>query len=183
MQLNRQRIANLRLTAGDAAVHADMLEWHPTDTPEGAALPILSSMFGVIQYSMMLRNLPESHREVVRNWLGFSQKHRATLMKGRFRAYHPEAQYPILEAESDAERIIGVYTSGIVVPCGKLDRSLYVLNGTLSSDVVVDSGSIATAKVFDALGRSVRTQTINRGVQCINIPQGGFLSVSKCDVE
>ncbi len=178
MQLNRQRIANLRLTSGGAAVHADMLEWHPTDTPEGAALPILSSMFGVIQYSMMLRDLPESHREVINHWLAFSQKHRGTLQKGRFRAYHPEAQYPLLEAEGANERIVGVYTSGTVVPCGKLDRPVYVLNGVSGDSAVLDfADGTATAEVFDAAGKAAGTMKLCRGVQRVAVPRSGYLRI------
>jgi alpha-galactosidase len=178
MQLNRQRIANLRLTSGGAAVHADMLEWHPTDTPEGAALPILSSMFGVIQYSMMLRGLPESHREVINHWLAFSQKHRGTLQKGRFRAYHPEAQYPLLEAEGANERIVGVYTSGTVVPCGKLDRPVYVLNGVSGDSAVLDfADGTATAEVFDAAGKAAGTVKLCRGVQRVAVPRSGYLRI------
>jgi alpha-galactosidase len=178
MQLNRQRIANLRLTAGRSAVHGDMLEWHPTDTPEGAALPILSSMFGVIQYSMMLRCLPESHREVIRHWLKFSQEHRDTLMKGRFRAYNPESQYPILEAESEAERIIGVYSSGRVVSCGALDRPVYILNGTLGDSVVLDTKCDATAEAFDTFGKSAGKRILKSGVQRVKIPKGGYLVIN-----
>ena len=178
MQLNRQRIANLRLTSGGAAVHADMLEWHPTDTPEGAALPILSSMFGVIQYSMMLRDLPESHREVIRHWLAFSQRHRDTLLKGRFRAYHPEAQYPLLEAESEAERIIGVYAAGQVVPCGAFDRTVYVLNGVSGDSAVLDfADGTATAEVFDAAGKAAGTVKLCRGVQRVAVPRSGYLRI------
>ena len=179
MQLNRQRIANLRLTCGGAAVHADMLEWHPSDTPQGAALPILSSMFGVIQYSMMLRNLPESHGEVIRHWLAFSQKHRETLLKGRFRAYHPESQYPILEAESSGERIFGVYVSGMIVPGGMIDRSVYVLNGTLTDDIVIDMAKDASARIFDAFGRSSGMRVLKRGIQRVKVPQGGYLLIEK----
>jgi alpha-galactosidase len=178
MQLNRQRIVNLRLTAARSAVHGDMLEWHPTDTPEGAALPILSSMFGVIQYSMMLRHLPESHREVIRHWLKFSQEHRDTLMNGRFRAYNPESQYPILEAESAKERVIGVYTSGTVVPCGKLDRPVYVLNGVSGDSAVLDfADETATAEVFDAAGKAAGTVKLCRGVQRVAVPRGGYLRI------
>ena len=177
MQLNRQRIANLRLTAGRSAVHGDMLEWHPTDTPEGAALPILSSMFGVIQYSMMLRHLPESHREVIRHWLKFSQEHRDTLMNGRFRAYNPESQYPILEAESAKERVIGVYTSGRVVSCGALDRPVYILNGTLGDSVVLDTKCDATAEAFDTFGKSAGKRILKSGVQRVKIPKGGYLVI------
>ena len=178
MQLNRQRIANLRLTAGRSAVHGDMLEWHPTDTPEGAALPILSSMFGVIQYSMMLRHLPESYREVIRHWLKFSQEHRDTLMNGRFRAYNPESQYPILEAESAKERVIGVYTSGRVVSCGALDRPVYILNGTLGDSVVLDTKCDATAEAFDTFGKSAGKRILKSGVQRVKIPKGGYLVIN-----
>ena len=183
MQLNRQRIANLRLTCGGAAVHADMLEWHPSDTPQDAALPILSSMFGVIQYSMMLRSLPEKHREVIRHYLAFSQDHRDTLLKGRFRAYNPESQYPILEAESEKERIIGVYSACAIVPCGKSDKTVYVLNGSLSSDIVVDSGCRTSAETFDVFGRSAGELKLDSGIQRVRIPQGGLLLVPKSGVE
>ena len=179
MQLNRLRIANLRMTVGGAAVHADMLEWHPTDTPERAALPILSSMFGVIQYSMMLRELPESHREVIRHWLAFSQVHRDTLMKGHFRAYHPEAQYPLLEAESASERLVGVYTSGTVVPCGKLDRPVYVLNGTGVDGIILDlPATPKTLTVFDAIGKTRLCEVPpSSGLARIAVPSGGYARV------
>ena len=179
MQLNRQRIANLRMTAGGAAVHADMLEWHPTDTPEAAARTILSAIFGVVQYSMMLRNLPESHRETIRHWLAFSQTHRDTLLKGRFRAYHPEAQYPLLEAESAKERIVGVYTSGVAVPCGALDRTIYVLNGTGGDGVILDLSAVPRRlAVFDALGReSPHAMPSSAGLVRIAVPSGGHAEI------
>ncbi len=179
MQLNRQRIANLRLTCGGTAVHADMLEWHPSDTPENAALPILSAIFGTVQYSMMLRNLPESHREVVRHWLAFSQAHRDTLLKGRFRAYNPEAQCPVLEAESARERIIGVYTTETVVPCGALDRTICVLNGTGEDSVVLNfAGGTAAAEVFDTFGKQTGTLTLYRGIQRAAMPRSGYLRIA-----
>ena len=177
LQLNRLRIANLRLTAGRSAVHADMLEWHPSDTPEGAARPILSAMFGVIQYSMMLRNLPSTHQEVIRHWLDFSQRHRKTLLKGTFRAYHPEAQYPLLKAESAAERIFGVYTAGTVVPCGSLDKPVYVLNGTGTAGIVVDLPSVpGKTSVFDAFGKpAAGTVPVAAGLGRMPVPAGGYV--------
>ena len=183
LQGNRMRIANLRLTAGSSAVHADMLEWHPSDSPEAAARPILSAMFGVIQYSMMLRNLPQSHREVIRHWLAFSQKHRDTLLKGSFRAYNPESQYPLLEAESEAERIFGVYVSGMVVPCGKLDRPVYVLNGTGQNEVILELTSTPSCvAAFDAQGREVVIPSLPvAGISRIAVPAGGYVRLCLTD--
>lgn len=179
MQLNRQRIANLRLTCGGTAVHADMLEWHPSDMPEDAARPILSAIFGTVQYSMMLRELPESHREVIGHWLKFSQNHRDTLLKGRFRAYNPESQYPLLAAESETERIIGVYATGSVVPCGASDRTVYVLNGTSGDSVVLDlAGEEVTAEVFDTFGRRTGMAQLHCGVQRVAVPKSGYLHLA-----
>ena len=179
MQLNRQRIANLRLTSGGTAVHADMLEWHPSAAPEDAALPILSAIFGTVQYSMMLRNLPENHREVIRHWLKFSQDHRDTLLKGRFRAYHPEAQYPVLEAERAFERIIGVYATGTVVPCGTLDRPVYILNGTGKDGVILELPTIPRRlAVFDARGTKLtRPLPSSAGLVRIAVPSGGHAEI------
>ena len=179
MQLNRQRIANLRLTCSGAAVHADMLEWHPSAAPEEAALPIVSAIFGVVQYSMMLRNLPESHRDVIRHWLAFSQEHRDTLLKGAFRAYNPEAHFPILEAESSVERIVGAYAENVAVPCGKLDRTIYVLNGSGGDSIILESVGETEAEIFDAFGKQRGTCRIMHGIQRVEVPKGGHLKIRK----
>ena len=138
MQANRQRIANLRLTSGETAVHADMLEWNTAETPENAARHILSALFGVVQYSLMLEDIPESHYKVIEHWLDFSQKHRKTLLKSDFRPYHPEACYPVIEAESDDELIVAVYNDmslPVIKPTGK---DTYIINASGASSLVLD---------------------------------------------
>ena len=177
LQGNRLRIAALRMTSGQAAVHADMLEWHPSDTLEAAARPILSSIFGVVQYSMMLRNLPPAHQEVIRHWIAFSLRHRDALLKGSFRAYHPEAQYPLLEAGNAAERIFGVYTPGTVVPCGAPDRPIFILNGTGADGLVLELSAVPRkAEAFDARGRAVGLASYpGAGLSRVAVPAGGYL--------
>lgn len=182
MQLNRLRIANLRLTSGGAAVHADPLEWHPSDTPEDAARAILSAMFGVIQYSMLLRDLPESHRRAIRHWLAFSQEHRDTLLKGRFRAHNPELLSPVLVAESETERMVGAYAANIVAPCGALDRTVFVLNGTGVDSFVLDfDGEEASAEVFDTFGKRCGAVRLRRGVQRVSVPKSGYLRIARSE--
>ena len=115
MRRNRFAIANLRLVSGDTAVHSDMLEWNFAETPASAARYVINSMFGVVQYSLMLRSAPREHREMIEKWIRFSQEHRQTLLHGTFTPRHPELQYPVIEAESDEERIIGLYDDGRVL--------------------------------------------------------------------
>lgn len=176
MQANRKRIANLRLTSGKSAVHADMLEWHGETTPEDAARHILSAMFGVIQYSVHLGSLPDDHKRVIRHWLDFSQKHRNTLLKSDFRPYHPEACYPVIEAESPEERIIGVYEDMNYVPVAKSDKPVYLINGTGASSVVADlANAPKSAEAYNVYGEKVPVKLPKAGVNRIDVPVSGYL--------
>ena len=179
MASNRRRICNLRLTSGESAVHADMLVWSADETPEGAALPILSSLFGVIQYSMVLQTIPELHREVIRHWLGFSQRHRKTLMRGDFRPHQPQAGFPIVEAESDEERIIAVYTAGTMVSAGSLDKDVYVINATGDGSLVVELPTAAAVEYFDTFGRKVSSAKVGAGLQRLNVPASGYAVIKR----
>ncbi len=175
---NRCRIANLRLTSGTTAVHADMLEWNAADTVENAARFVLSSMFGVIQYSMMLRDLPEDHRKMVAHWLDFTKAHRDTLLKGAFRPRHFEAFYPVIEAESSAERIVAVYNGVTVADCGAADKSVYVINGSgegrLTLRLAAKPKSVAA---FDTVGNPVQAPELIAGAQDAVVPVSGYLRI------
>lgn len=178
MQSNRLRIANLRLTSGTTAVHADMLEWNLAEKPEVVARHILSAMYGVVQYSAMLREIPESHLLVMKHWIEFSQAHRKTLLHSEFRPYHPEAYYPILEAESADERIITAYQEGVVVKAGVPDRAVYILNATGAEELVVAlEGKPKKAEYYDMYGSRVAGSKVAKGVQCISVPMGGYVKL------
>lgn len=176
MQGNRIRTSNLRLTSGKAAVHADMLEWNVCETPEDAARPILSVLYTTIQYSMMLRDLPESHMKVIDHWLGFSQKHRTTLQHGDFRPYHPEACFPLLEAESAEERIITAYQDGLVISAGTPDRDVYVVNATGDEGLVLDlQKKPRTCRAYNVLGEQVNIPVPKAGLSRVAVPESGYV--------
>lgn len=175
---NRCRIANLRLTSGETAVHADMLEWHADDTAENAARFVLSSLFGVIQYSVMLREIPADHKRMIAHWLGFTRAHRDTLLKGAFRPRHFEAYYPVIEAESAVERIVAVYSDVTVADGGAADRPVYVVNATGAPRVALRlAGGAATGVLFDTFGVRRGTVALKPGVQDVEIPVSGYLLV------
>ena len=172
------RIANLRLTSGTTAVHADMIEWNPNEKPEVAARHILSALYGVVQYSVMLRDIPQLHRDVVKHWLDFSQKHRNTLLHGSFRPYHPEACFPILEAESKMERIISAYQEGVVVKAGAVDRDIYIINATGAEKVVVElEDKPQKVEYYNTYGNLVAGAKLAKGLQSVNIPVSGYVKL------
>ena len=179
MRTNRARIANLRLTSGTTAVHADMLEWNLNEKPEVVARHILSAMYGVVQYSAMLREIPESHLQVMKHWIAFSQEHRKALLHGAFRPYHPEAYFPVLEGESDKERIITVYQAGMAVNAGAADREVYLLNATGVEGLVVElQEKPRKAEFFDMYGNSVAGNKLAKGVQRVAVPTSGYVKLT-----
>ncbi len=175
MQSNRGRIANLRLTSGTTAVHADMLEWNVAENPEVVARHILSAIYGVVQYSAMLREVPESHLRVMKHWIDFSQKHRKALLHGTFRPYHPEANFPVLESESDEERIIAVYQENMTINAGVPDREVYILNATSAGSLVVElQAKPRKTEYYDTYGNKVADAELAKGLQRTAIPVGGY---------
>ena len=174
---NRLRIANLRLTSGGTAVHADMLEWHGSETAESAARFVLSSIFGVVQYSVMLRDVPADHKRMIAHWIKFSTDHRETLLKGAFRPHHFEANYPVIEAESAAERIVAVYNDATVADCGAADKPVYVLNATGRAGVALRLASAAKGVLYDTFGNKTGEVDLKSGVQDVAIPASGYLQV------
>ena len=175
MQRNRRGVVNLRLTSGDTAVHSDMLEWHPTDTPEAAAKNVLSVIFSTVQYSMRLDGLDARHAAMIAHWSRFGVEHLDALQRGRFRAYHPELAYPLIEGESAKERVFGVYAAEIAVSSGKLDRAVYVLNATDATSLMVEIPSSAEVESYDTYGARTGVWAFERGCHRIDVPPSGYL--------
>ena len=179
MQINRCGIVNLRLTSGGTAVHADPLEWHPTDTPEAAAKNVLSAMFGTIQYSMKLAGLDKRHFDMIAHWSRFGAEHVEALQRGRFRAYNPELAYPLIEGESDAERIFGVYAGLVCVSTGALDKPVYILNSTDSDSLAVEIPSPAKVESYDTYGAKAGEREYPAGCNRMAVPPSGYLKISR----
>jgi len=175
----RKQVADLRLTSGDTAVHADMLVWHPEESPERAARPILNSLFSVIQYSMVLNRLPEAHRAVVRHWIDFTQKHRAALVRGAFRPYHPELLYPRIEGESETERVVALYSVAQPVDVADLSKPVVLVNATFETSVPVVASVPARAKLFDVVGREQGDVEIQPGVRMLSVPVSGHAEIRR----
>lgn len=145
---NRMRIASLRLTSGSTAVHSDMIEWNLKETPENVGRAIINAIFGVIQYSAMLRDIPQEHLEVMQKWIAFADEHRETLLQSEFHPHHPELGYPVIEAESDTEHIVAVYQDNVVVEAAPRGKRLYILNASGSDSIAVRRGNkVRTVKV------------------------------------
>jgi alpha-galactosidase len=73
---------------------------------------------------------------MIRKWMDFSQRHRDTLLHGRFTPHHPELFYPVIEAESEKELIIGLFDDGRVIDVPK-DKKTIVMNASGRDSFVI----------------------------------------------
>ena len=175
---NRKRVCDLRLTSRGIAVHSDMLVWSRDETPEGAALPILNVLFSTIQYSMVLATVPPAHREVIRNWLDFSQKHRKALLRGAFRPHHAENGYTWIEGESAAERVVAAYSKDVCVRSGAADRPVYLVNATGGNGMLVDFAASGRVEFFDVFGKPSGKSKVDSGIVRLAVPPSGYAKVT-----
>lgn len=178
-QQNRRAIAHLRLTSGKTAVHADMLEWNKGEEVHSAALNVLNALFGVVQYSTVLKGSSEDHFRMIRHWLDFTRTHRTALLKGGFRAYQPEAKCPLLEGWDEKERIFGVYDPNVAVNLGLDKGTVYIVNGTLADTLVVESVAAKKVRAFDLFGEELMKYTIPAGISRVKVPAAGYLKLEK----
>jgi len=170
---NRLRTVNLRLTSGSSCVHSDMLAWHPDESPEEAATQVLSCLFSTVQYSMMLRRLPETHLRMMRHWIGFQGRHRDTLQRAVLVPHHPEAGYPLVEARGEDEKIAAVYVSGTICPVDA-DRRTIAVNASGAEGLVLESAVAGRAVVYDTFGEERLSVALSSGLSRVDVPRSGF---------
>ena len=130
---------------------------------------------------MRLDGLPESHRRVIKNWIGFTQRHRAALVKGAFRPYHPELLYPRLEGESAAEKVIALYSVPQPVDLADLAKPVVLVNATFETVIPVISSVRAKARLFDVFGQEKGVADLLPGMQKLSVPVSGFAEIAKGD--
>ncbi|PYC77209.1 alpha-galactosidase [Streptomyces tateyamensis] len=178
---NRQRTADLRLTAGPLAVHADPLTWHPAESPAGIAALIQNVLFATVQVSVDLGVQREEQLAALRFWLSVSRQYVDLLQKGEFRAHRPDLGYPLLSASLGAQRAYGRY--GPVPIAGDGDWSL-LLVANADPDPLVHLGfpqplGPTTLLVQDPTGATLTRTTVRSDTLQVRVPRGGLLTLTR----
>lgn len=176
---NRQRTVDLRLIAGPLAVHADMMMWHPAESPERVAIQLLNVLFAVPQISVDLSAQTPEQLAVLRFWLRFFTEHAEVLQGGVFEPARPDLLYPLVRAIGDDTVIVGRY-GPVSVPF-EPERALLLANGDDSTDVLLTVARPCTVdvSVHDCQGRQVTSRRIElaKGTNVIDVPAGGMLTL------
>ncbi|MGO4859068.1 glycoside hydrolase family 36 protein [Arthrobacter sp. 2MCAF14] len=179
---NRQRTVDLRLTSGPLAVHADMLMWHPGETPEQVGVHLINVLFSVPQISVDLTTQTAEQLEALRFWLGQFRSHREVLQLGQFEPARPELGYPMVQASSGETVVVARYAPlPVEVLATGLTRFL-VANADHDTRVVLvgDIQGQLHATVQDARGRTVSSGMVSfeLSITEVCVPTGGLLTLA-----
>jgi len=182
--LNRVRIADVRLIAGNTAPHSDMVMWHPDEPVESAALQILNLLFGVPQVSMKLASLPEKHLEMIEFWMDYWSENREILLDGKFIPSDPDALYPLCTATTRLKTIVGIYNNVYPSIDGSTTEAIDLINAKEDVSVILDlTESFGKANIYvqDCLGnlKYQGSQYLGKGGHKFVVPPSGMIQIRK----
>ncbi len=171
---NRVGVVDLRLLSGNTAVHSDMLMWHKDDSVENAARQVLSVLFGVMQVSVRLENIPEDHLKMVTFWCDFMTKHRA-LLSAPIEVESPQNLYPIVRSRLGDEEAVAVYDRHVVTLSDA--PTTYLFNASADDFLVLraEEARERTVSLFNCMGEPAGEVTLPAAMLMeLNIPVCGY---------
>lgn len=173
---NRSQIINLRYTSGKSPVHSDMIMWNKNDTVENAAEQFIYIIYSVPQISMLINELPQDHKKMLKFYLDFWNENRNVLLDGKLTAENPESEYSVARVTLEDNEIISPYTNSLV---DILKSNTIVVNGTSKETLVLKGAKEYKAKVLNCLGENVSEFIIKNTLEEVNVPRAGVVYLNK----
>lgn len=173
---NRSQAINLRFTSGKTAVHSDMIMWNKRDTVENAAEQFINIIYTVPQISMLINELPQDHKKMLKFYLDFWIENRKVLLNGKLTAENPEIDYSSARATLNGTEIITPYTNSLVEIFE--DKSI-IINATTKEFLVVKGAEGCNAKVVNCLGEIITEFTLKNTLEEIKVPRAGLIYLNK----
>ena len=173
--VNRTHSLNMRLALLNSAVHSDMLMWNKDEKNEALMYQLLGIMFTVPQISVRFDNITSDHKKILKNFLDFWSSHKETILEGEIQVEDMEANYTKASATGKNEVVEVLYQQGIT----SLHNSFktYIFNATGKDVVYIDSTRQALYEVYNMFGEKINSGIASMGVNKINSPNGGMISI------
>jgi len=181
--MNRVRITDIKMLAGNTAVHSDMITWHNDESLEVAALQLVNTLFGVPQISVMLKDVPKEHLKMIKFYTNYWNKNKDTITTGHFMPSRPLANYPLNQVSKNGNLIIGVYDDH-VININEDATVIDIVNGKLTTSVIIknnlDLGK-CTATIFNCKGEitSEKSTALSKGLYEFKVPACGLIQFKK----
>ena len=171
---NRSQIVNLRMTSGKTAVHSDMIMWSENDSAENAALQFANVIFSVPQISMLIKELPQDHTEMLKFYISFWMEYRHVLLDGKLTAKNPENDYSQASATLDNTTVTAVYTNNVVD--SKSDKTV-VVNASGFDSVIVKNAAEKSFTVKNCKGEIIGNGTLKNNLEEIAVTKSGIIII------
>ncbi|WP_303316765.1 glycoside hydrolase family 36 protein [Flavivirga abyssicola] len=180
--MNRVRIADIRMLAGNTAVHSDMITWHNEESLEVAALQMVNTLFGVPQISVKLKDIPEDHLKMVKFYTNYWNENKDTITTGNFIPYNPLANYPLKQVSKNGTAIFGVFDD-YLLELKESFNNIHIINGKLSESIVIKMASSTKDYNYETInckGDVVNQNSIvlKQGVTEIKVPACGMIKLT-----
>lgn len=181
--MNRIRIADIKMLAGNTAVHADMVKWNFDESVEDASLHYINTLFGVPQISVFLTKAPQEQLKMIAFYTKYWKENSDLLLSGAFTPRLPLENYPIQWATLDDKTIIGLHSDQVVSlenPMNTID----IINAKTTKNVFINallSLGDFDCKTYDCQGNLLNTiiLAINEGNFQIEVPTGGLVQLRR----
>ena len=171
---NRSQIINLRMTSGKTAVHSDMLMWNEKDSAENAAMQFANIIFAVPQISMLIKDLPQEHIEMLKFYISLWKEYRSVLLDGKLTAKNPENDYSQASSSLDNTTVTAVYTNNVVDV--KSDETV-VVNASGFESVIVKNAAGKKFTVRNCKGETISSGTAKSNLEEIALSKAGIIII------
>ncbi len=169
---NRSQAINLRFTSGKTAVHSDMLMWNKNDAVENAAEQFINAIYTVPQISVLVDELSDEHKRMLKFYISFWKENRNILLNGKLTAENPESEYSIARATLNETEIVTPYTNSLVEI---FQNKAIVINATSKDFLVVKDAEGYRAKIVNCLGETISEFTIKNALEEIKVSRAGII--------
>lgn len=168
---NRVSLIDLRLIAGERAVHADPLEWQANERAENIARYFINVIFATLQYSVFPSGLNEAQRAVSERYIRFMKEYEDVLQHGKLLPRGVLSNYVSCKAWKNRNAVVALYAD---VSAEIHEERTVVLNGGTRDRILLDTnGKTYAYRTENCFGNLIGEGEIN-GFSSIYVPVGGF---------
>ena len=185
---NRMLCTFLRSFSKGVAVYTDYIWWHPKESLENIAKTIATAiMAGVPTFAVNLRNVPQEHLGIIKNWLKFYEQHREDLIYGNYIPVQSDSYFSTILINSGKRLYVELTPfSSSIVPLPQKAREILVLNCTDKDFIFVvfpQQDGIFEAEIYNQRFKKTKKITIqSKGGKLLleaPVPQGGHVILTK----
>ncbi|MDY2889000.1 MAG: glycoside hydrolase family 36 protein [Candidatus Caccosoma sp.] len=173
---NYSEIINLRLTT-KLAVSADMTIFASGDSISQKARHLYATMFGVPQFSFVLKNLSNDDKKLLKTFSQFYLKNQDILMANNFKALGNPISYDMAYSFKDNKRIIALYNTNYLC-INDDDVKTTIVNLSSNDNIIIETNKKINVQIFDAFYRLVDSLTLTNKLNKINIPSFTIIEIN-----